>query len=165
MMAIMAFQVNQKYPEGIDQAEGCVSAPMLIKKENVAEVNHNKLLVRRREMAAEFGFIDTKEVAMKKQKEIYLLNKKHAKQMEEHALERENSDKNARRDKKMRQREELKRFSDNVGVGGGNAAAAAVSATANNATFSVKSLIGCKAGQSISDKLREGSSRKGLRFS
>jgi hypothetical protein len=160
--------VNQKYPDGIDQAEGCMSVPSLMKKEDLKEKSHNQLLARRREMAAEFGFIDTKEVAMKKQKELYLENKKHEENLVLLEKERLNSDKNYRREMRRKEEKQNKIFHSYVSVGGGNAAASAVSAS--HSSINVNTLIGCKDGQSIGDKLREDGNkkaaggRKGLTF-
>ncbi len=161
--------MNQKYPEGIDQAEGCTSVPTLMKKDDVEERKHNQLLARRREMAAQYGFIDTKEVAMEKQKKLYLENKNHAENLENIKLERVNMNKNQRRDKKIKQEKQNVKFHSHVAVGGGNAAAAAA-ASSGRATINVNSLIGCKSGQSIGDKLladgkiKHGTGRKGLKF-
>jgi hypothetical protein len=152
-------QVNQKYPEGIDQAEGCVSVPTLIKKEDLVVRNQNKLLTRRREMAVQFGFTDTKELAMQKQKALYQENKKHAENLETIKLESLHADKNFRRDQRLKNEKQNEMFHSHVSVGGGNSAASAVS-TSGHSSINVNTLIGCKGGQSIGDKLLEDGNRK-----
>ena len=173
----------QKYPEGIDQAEGCVSVPTLLKKEDLQEKAHNQLLTRRREMAAQYGFIETKETAMAKQKALYLENKKHSENLEMLELERINADKNYRRDKKLKNEKIHAQFHGKKGVIGNTSSGLHPTATGSDvtaaggvfsgssATINVKSLIGCKNGQSVGDKLLAGhpsggrKGRKGLTFS
>jgi len=155
--------VNQKYPDGIDQAPGCVSVPMLTAKEDPSMLQENKQLARRREMAQLYGFVETKEMAMKKQKEIYQENKKHSQHLEMLEKERINSDKNARRDKRLKNKTLNEKFHAHAAVGG-NAAAAALSGS--HASINVNTLIGCKGGQSVGDKFIADSKggKKGLTF-
>ena len=157
-----------KYPNGIDQAEGCTSVPLLIKKEDEGIKNHNKLLARRREMAAEYGFIETKETAIKKQKELYLLNKKLEEEQKQAELERVNAYMNAKKERREKNKKMNEKFHKHVSVGS-NAAASATSAS-HSTGFNINTLIGCKEGQSIGDKLfadrekKAASGRKGLGY-
>jgi hypothetical protein len=160
--------VNQKYPDGIDQAPGCVSVPVLIKKEDPALKAENQRLARQREMAQLYGFVETKEMAMKKQKEIYMENKKHAENLEALEKEKVNSDKNARRDKRIKEKKLNEKFHKQA-TAGGNSAAVAISNS--RSTINVNTLIGCKGGQSVGDKfvadalkMGAGGGRKGLTF-
>ena len=154
-------QVNQKYPDGIDQAPGCVSVPMLITKEDPSLLEENKQLARRREMAQLYGFVNTKEMAMKKQQEIYLNNKKHKEHLEMLKKEQVNADKNARSDRKIKNDKLNEKFHKKGG------ASAAVHAD----TINVNTLLGCKGGQSVGDKFiedekkRAAGGRKGLTLS
>jgi hypothetical protein len=117
-------------------------------------------------MAQKYGFIDTKEMAMQKQKEIYQENKKHAEKLAEAEKERLNSDKNYRRDKRLKAEKQNVMFHNHVSVGGNAAASSVVSGS--HGSINVNTLIGCRGGQSVGDKFAEDANnrakqgRKGL---
>ena len=127
-------QVDLKYPEGIDRAPGVVSIPFLEKKEDDSLKNENKLLARRREMAMQYGFIETKEYAMKKQKEVYAANKKAAAELEEQAKQRLHEDKKARMERRQKEMKQNANFHKHAAVGG-NAAASAISGSGRQCQY------------------------------
>lgn len=62
-------QVCQKYPEGIDKAQGCNSVTTLIVKEDPKKLEQNKLIARRKQMNKQVNNIIEKQ-KQKKQKQL-----------------------------------------------------------------------------------------------